>query len=242
MMWSRARATVVALLAFVDSSSFGSAFVAPLPNHGSTSTSSKTSPTLAAIAPRRTRLASGSQGRGKGVGIGAEQDWGGVLEARRSRGEENGEGVARVQGGEERGHPARPQPVVGAPPASTVSGLAAGAAIVALAALGGFPDLAAAAAPAWVGPTKLVLDPILLYFEVAFVARIILSWYPKLDLNSVPQNLVAWPTEPILRPTRAVIPPAFGVDISPIVWVMICSLIHEILLGQQGILNLMSNK
>lgn len=64
----------------------------------------------------------------------------------------------------------------------------------------------------------------------------------QLDLNSAPQNLVAWPTEPILRPTRAVIPPAFGVDISPIVWVMICSLIHEILLGQQGILNLMSNK
>lgn len=51
--------------------------------------------------------------------------------------------------------------------------------MVALAALGGFPDLAAAEAPAWVGPTKLVLDPILLYFEVAFVARIILSWYPK---------------------------------------------------------------
>lgn len=63
--------------------------------------------------------------------------------------------------------------------ASTASGLAAGAAVVALAALGGFPDLAAAEAPAWVGPTKLVLDPILLYFEVAFVARIILSWYPK---------------------------------------------------------------
>lgn len=63
--------------------------------------------------------------------------------------------------------------------ASTVSGLAAGAAVVALSALGGFPDLAAAEAPAWVLPTKLVLDPVLLYFEVAFVARIILSWYPK---------------------------------------------------------------
>ncbi|CAN0177289.1 unnamed protein product, partial [Hapterophycus canaliculatus] len=126
--------------------------------------------------------------------------------------------------------------------ASTASGLAAGAAVVALSTLGGFPDLAAAEAPAWVLPAKLVLDPVLLYFEVAFVARIILSWYPKLDLNSAPQNLVAWPTEPILRPTRAVIPPAFGVDISPIVWVMICSLLHEILLGQQGILNLMSNK
>lgn len=64
----------------------------------------------------------------------------------------------------------------------------------------------------------------------------------QLDLNSAPQNLVAWPTEPILKQTRAIIPPAFGVDISPIVWVMICSLVHEILLGQQGILNLMSSK
>lgn len=62
-----------------------------------------------------------------------------------------------------------------------MSGLATGAAIVALAAVGGFPDLAAAEAPAWVGPTKLILDPILLYFEVAFVARIILSWYPQVS-------------------------------------------------------------
>lgn len=126
--------------------------------------------------------------------------------------------------------------------AVSASSLAAGSAVVALAAIGGFPDLAAAAAPEWVGPTKLVLDPLLLFFEFAFVARIILSWYPALDLNSAPQNLVAWPTEPILKPTRAVVPPAFGVDISPIVWVMICTFLHEILLGQQGILNLISNK
>ncbi|CAM9364070.1 unnamed protein product [Ascophyllum nodosum] len=99
-----------------------------------------------------------------------------------------------------------------------------------------------AVAPFWVEPTKLILDPILLFFELAFVARIILSWYPALDLNKVPQNLVAWPTEPILKPTRAIVPPAFGVDVSPIVWVMICSFLHEILLGQQGILNLISNK
>lgn len=63
--------------------------------------------------------------------------------------------------------------------ASTISELATGASVVALGALFGLPDLAAAEAPGWVGPTKLVLDPILLYFEVAFVARIILSWYPK---------------------------------------------------------------
>lgn len=72
-----------------------------------------------------------------------------------------------------------PQHILRLPAASTASGLTAGAAVVALAALGGLPGLAAAEAPAWVAPTKLVLDPILLYFEVAFVARIILSWYPK---------------------------------------------------------------
>lgn len=78
--------------------------------------------------------------------------------------------------------------------------------------------------------------------RVSCLLVVIALWYFQLDLNSAPQNLVAWPTEPILKPTRAIIPPAFGVDISPIVWVMICSLVHEILLGQQGILNLMSNK
>eukprot|EP00752_Nemacystus_decipiens_P009475 g8471.t1 len=238
MMWPRARSAVASLLAVVGSSSFGSAFVPPLASHGSklTLTSSKTSPTSAAVAPSRTRLGRGPRGR--------EESFGGwraweTLGATRSGGQGPEDGFAKRAQEEERGRPSRPQQSA---VASTASGLAAGAAVVALAALGGFPDLAAAEAPAWVGPTKLVLDPILLYFEVAFVARIILSWYPKLDLNSAPQNLVAWPTEPILRPTRAVIPPAFGVDISPIVWVMICSLIHEILLGQQGILNLMSNK
>lgn len=43
--------------------------------------------------------------------------------------------------------------------------------------LGG-PVAAEAAAPGWVGPAKVVLDPLLLYFEFAFLARIVLSWYP----------------------------------------------------------------
>ncbi|CAN0124720.1 unnamed protein product [Discosporangium mesarthrocarpum] len=45
----------------------------------------------------------------------------------------------------------------------------------------GFPGEALAAAPGWVGPTKLILDPILLFFEAAFIARIILSWYPAVS-------------------------------------------------------------
>ncbi|MBD2130184.1 YggT family protein [Microcoleus sp. ZQ-A2] len=69
-----------------------------------------------------------------------------------------------------------------------------------------------------------------------FIFRIILTWYPQLDLNRFPFNLVAWPTEPFLVPMRKMVPPIGGVDITPIIWVGIFSLLREILLGQQGLL------
>lgn len=69
-----------------------------------------------------------------------------------------------------------------------------------------------------------------------FIFRIILTWYPQLDLNRFPFNVVAWPTEPFLVPMRKMIPPIGGVDITPIIWVGIFSLLREILLGQQGLL------
>lgn len=70
-----------------------------------------------------------------------------------------------------------------------------------------------------------------------FILRIVLTWYPQVDLNRLPYNLVAWPTEPFLVPTRKLIQPLGGVDITPIIWVGILSLIRELLLGQQGLLS-----
>ena len=69
-----------------------------------------------------------------------------------------------------------------------------------------------------------------------FIFRIILTWYPQVDLNRLPFNLIAWPTEPFLVPVRKIVPPVGGVDITPIIWVGIFSLLREILLGQQGLL------
>jgi len=37
---------------------------------------------------------------------------------------------------------------------------------------------------------------------------------------------------------RKLIPPLGGVDISPIIWVGICTLLREILLGQQGLITM----
>lgn len=73
-----------------------------------------------------------------------------------------------------------------------------------------------------------------------FIFRIVLTWYPQVDLNRLPFNLIAWPTEPFLIPVRKIVPPIGGVDISPIIWVGIFSLLREILLGQQGLIGMIS--
>ncbi|NJL84652.1 MAG: YggT family protein [Chloroflexaceae bacterium] len=71
-----------------------------------------------------------------------------------------------------------------------------------------------------------------------FIFRIILTWYPQIDLARFPFSWVAWPTEPLLAPTRKLVPPIGGVDITPVLWVGIFSLLRELLLGQQGLLTL----
>jgi len=43
------------------------------------------------------------------------------------------------------------------------------------------------------------------------------------------------PTEPVLALTRRVVSPIGGVDVTPVIWVGIVSLIRELLVGQQGL-------
>lgn len=84
------------------------------------------------------------------------------------------------------------------------------------------------------------LAPLLGILIFLFIFRIVLTWYPQADLQKFPFNVVAVPTEPFLAPTRKLIPPIGGVDITPIIWVGIFSLIRELLLGQQGLLTMMN--
>ena len=85
----------------------------------------------------------------------------------------------------------------------------------------------------------LVLSLTLGLYTLLFLFRIILTWYPQIELNKLPWVIVAWPTEPFLIPVRKVVPPIGGVDISPIIWVGIVSFLREILVGQQGLLRMM---
>lgn len=87
--------------------------------------------------------------------------------------------------------------------------------------------------------TSWILGPVFALMTLMFISRIVLTWYPQVDLNHLPFNLITWPTEPFLVPLRQIVPPLGGVDITPIIWVGIFSLLREILLGQQGLLTMM---
>lgn len=89
--------------------------------------------------------------------------------------------------------------------------------------------------------TASILGAFLGLMIFLFIFRIVLTWYPQVDLNRLPFSLVSWPTEPLLAPLRKLIPPIGGVDITPIIWVGIFSLLREVLLGQQGLLTILSS-
>jgi YggT family protein len=83
-----------------------------------------------------------------------------------------------------------------------------------------------------------ILGPFLAVMTFLFIFRIVLTWYPQVEQTKLPFSLAIWPTEPLLSPMRKLIQPIGGVDITPIIWVGIFSLIREILLGQQGLIRM----
>ena len=76
-------------------------------------------------------------------------------------------------------------------------------------------------------------------WTLLFLFRIVLTWYPQVDLSQGFWKLVAIPTEPVLGVSRKLIAPIGGVDATPVIWVGLVSLIRELLVGQQGLLTQM---
>ena len=76
---------------------------------------------------------------------------------------------------------------------------------------------------------------------ILFIFRIVLTWYPQAESTKFPFNLVVLPTEPFLKPLRKIITPIGGVDITPVILVGFCTLLREILVGQQGLITMALN-
>ena len=88
----------------------------------------------------------------------------------------------------------------------------------------------------------LTLGILLSFLTLVFLVRLILTWYPKVDLNKGFWLLIAIPTNSILNFTRKLIPPIGGVDVGPVIWIGIISFLREILVGQQGLIKLAIQK
>jgi len=81
----------------------------------------------------------------------------------------------------------------------------------------------------------LLLGLLLAAWTLLFLFRIVLTWYPQIDLTAGVMRLIGAPTEPLLAATRRVIQPIGGVDVTPVIWVGLISLLRELLVGQQGL-------
>ena len=80
------------------------------------------------------------------------------------------------------------------------------------------------------------------YLTLVFLIRLILTWYPGIDLSKGLWVLISIPSSSTLNLTRKLIPPIGGVDVGPVIWIGIISFLREILVGQQGLIKLALNR
>ena len=79
------------------------------------------------------------------------------------------------------------------------------------------------------------------YLTLVFLIRLILTWYPKIEINRGLWLFISIPSSSILNLTRKFIPPIGGVDVGPVIWIGVISFLREILVGQQGLIKLALN-
>ena len=84
----------------------------------------------------------------------------------------------------------------------------------------------------------LSLGIFLSFMTVVFLIRLIMTWYPKININSGGWIIITLPTNKILNMTKKIVPPIGGVDVTPVIWIGLISFAREILVGQQGLIKL----
>lgn len=68
-------------------------------------------------------------------------------------------------------------------------------------------------------------------FYVLLLIRIVLSWVPGVNLYHPAVQFVYRVTSPILDPIRRIVPPVAGLDLSPLVALLLLSLIQRVVIG-----------
>ena len=74
------------------------------------------------------------------------------------------------------------------------------------------------------------LNLLLTVLTVAILIRALLTWIPNLDPSNPLVRLLNQITDPLLQPARRLIPPMGGMDLSPIVVIVLLQLLQRLLL------------
>ncbi len=85
-------------------------------------------------------------------------------------------------------------------------------------------------------PTLLLVNTIATFiqiYSVLIIIRILLTWFPTIDWYNQPFAALSQITDPYLNIFRSVIPPLGGIDISPILAILLLNLAGS-LVGQLG--------
>ena len=76
-----------------------------------------------------------------------------------------------------------------------------------------------------------ILSLLLQLFELALLARIILSWFPNVDRSNPIIQFLFDITEPVLKPIRDMLPPGGMFDFSPLIVFVIIQVLTTVLRG-----------
>lgn len=76
-----------------------------------------------------------------------------------------------------------------------------------------------------------IISLLLQLFELALLARIILSWFPNVDRSNPIIQFLFDITEPVLRPIRDMLPPSAMFDFSPLIVFLVIQVLTTVLRG-----------
>lgn len=77
----------------------------------------------------------------------------------------------------------------------------------------------------------ILLIYLLNFYTLIILARVLLTWVPNLDYSNPIVRFLFDVTEPVLKPIRDVMPPRSGLDFSPIVVIIIITILTRVLLN-----------
>ncbi len=70
---------------------------------------------------------------------------------------------------------------------------------------------------------------VLWIFELALLARVLMSWFPNIDRSNPIVQLIYDVTEPVLRPVRDLLPQTGMIDLSPLIVFLVIQVLMRVL-------------